>query len=363
MNDANKRKAIEKWQRDREKENESFKKIIDEINQECQTNYNREDKALIDKIRLWKEQNMLCLYTGNTIGMCDLFNDLKYDFEHTIPASMSFDNELKNLSIADSKYNREVKSNKIPFKCPNYFEEMTIEGIRCKAIISTLEIVFGEITIEEKKERKVSCEKTDHLMNQIDFWVNESKKASTKERKDYCIQQRHLNRFELEYWRKKLETFTCVEYKAGWRNSQLRDTQVVTKYALPFLKTVFKKVEVQKGSVTDDFRKIYKVQPRLEKKKRDKHTHHAIDAALLTLIPPAAIRDKILLRYNEANDKHLPYHESVRQWANFDGQTLRNWIEEETLINFQAQQRTITETYKNVRKRGKQQFVMPFAIW
>lgn len=347
LNDSNKRKAIEKWQRDREKENDGFKKIIDEINEECKTSYNREDKTLIDKIRLWKEQNMLCMYTGNTIGMCDLINDTKYDFEHTIPASMSFDNELKNLTIADAKYNREVKSNRIPFLCPNY-----------ESILSNLEIMFGAITITitKKNERKVSSKRTDDLIKKINENVIESKKASTKDRKDLCIQQRHLNRFELEYWRKKLDTFTCVEYKAGWRNSQLKDTQIVTKYALPYLKTVFKKVEVQKGSVTDDFRKIYKVQPREEKKKRDKHTHHAIDAMVLTLIPQAAIRDKILLRYNEGNDKKLPYHESVRQWKNFDGQTIKNWIEEETLINFQAQSRTITDTYKNVRKRGKQQF-------
>lgn len=362
LNDANRRKAIEKWQRDREKENNEYKKIIDEINQECQTSYDREDKILIDKIRLWKEQNMLCIYTGETINMCDLFNGIKYDFEHTIPASMSFDNELKNLTIASSKYNREIKNNRIPFDCPNYKEEKAIFGIKCKPILSTLESIFGNITIEEKitkgqNKRTVTSERTDEINRKIDYWINESKKASTKDRKDYCIQQRHLNKFELEYWRKKLETFTIKEYKAGWRNSQLKDTQVVTKYALPFLKTVFKRVDAQKGSVTDDFRKIYKIQPRLEKKKRDKHSHHAVDAWVLTLIPPAAIRDKILFRYNEANDNNLPYHESVRQWDNFNGQSIKKWIEDETLINFQAEQRTITDTYKNVRKRGKQQFV------
>jgi CRISPR-associated endonuclease Csn1 len=362
LNDANRRKAIEKWQRDREKENNEYKKIIDEINQECQTSYDREDKTLIDKIRLWKEQEMHCPYTGEMINMCDLFNGLKYDFEHTVPASMSFDNELKNLTIASSKYNREIKNNRIPFDCPNYTEEKIILGITSKPILSTLELMFGEITIEEKiskgeNKRTVTSERTDQIKGQIDFWINESKKASTKDRKDYCIQQRHLNKFELEYWRKKLETFTIKEYKAGWRNSQLKDTQVVTKYALPFLKTVFKKVEVQKGSVTDDFRKIYKIQPRLEKKKRDKHSHHAIDAMVLTLIPSAAIRDKILFRYNEANDKNLHYHESVRQWDNFNGQLIKQSIEDETLINFQAEYRTITDTYKNVRKRGKQQFV------
>src|SRR5690606_3928013 len=92
------------------------------------------------------------------------------------------------------------------------------------------------------------------------------------------------------------------------------------KYALPFLKTVFNKVDVQKGNITADFRKIYKVQDRLEKKERAKHSHHAIDAAVLTLIPPAAVRDKILLRYNEANENKQGYHEKPKQWNNFHQQ-------------------------------------------
>jgi CRISPR-associated endonuclease Csn1 len=176
---------------------------------------------------------------------------------------------------------------------------------------------------------------------------------------------KHIAKMHLDYWRYKLQTFTTKEYKAGWRNSQLRDTQTITKYALPFLKTVFSKVDVQKGEITAQFRKIYKVQPRQEKKERSKHSHHAIDAAVLTLIPPAATRDKILERFNEANDKKQGYHEKPKQWDKFhQNQILR--IEDEVLINYQAQHRTLTPTYKNERKRGQLQFVkekIPNGKW
>lgn len=359
LNDSNKRKAIEKWQRDRERENDEFKKIVDEINIDCKTNYDRDNKTLLEKIRLWKEQNMRCMYTGQTIKMCDLFNGSKYDFEHTIPASMSFDNEMKNLTISDSRYNREVKGKNIPFDCPNYEGESQTY----LPILLNIEQLFGKITIEEKitkgkKVRQVSSFKTDQLINNIESWVNQTKIASTKERKDYCIQQRHLYRFELDYWRKKLETFTCTEYKAGWRNSQLRDTQVITKFALPYLKTVFKRIEVQKGSVTADFREIFEIQPKLEKKSRDTHAHHAIDAAVLTLIPPSFTRDKILLAYNEAKDNKTGkvYHEKPNGWKEFNASDIIA-IEKDVLINFQPQYRTLTDTKKNIRKRGKQQFV------
>jgi CRISPR-associated endonuclease Csn1 len=343
LNDANRRKAIERWQRERERENDEFKKMIQENPEAANFNLDITKKSIVDKYRLWIEQNRMCLYTGAMISFSDLFNGIKFDFEHTIPASISFDNELKNLTITDGLYNRQVKGNKFPTQLPNYDRDASIDGRMYSAIKPRVEFM----------EKKVA-----DLETLFEEWTNKTKFASTKDIKDACVQRRHLIKFDLDYWRKKLQTFTLTEYKAGWRNSQLRDTQVVTKYAIPYLKTVFHKVEVEKGSVTSDFREIYGIQPRKEKKDRSKHSHHAVDAAVLTLIPPAAIRDQILLRYNESKDKHqnITHHEPVKNWSNFQPYHIIS-IEDEVLINFQPQQRTLVATYKNVRKRGKQQFV------
>ncbi len=337
LNDTNKRKAIERWQRAKEKENDTYKKTIDEINKESKTDFNREDKNIIDKIRLWEEQMRTCIYTGKTIGLCDVLNGVKYDYEHSIPASMSFDNELKNLTIADSYYNREIKKKKLPFECPNYEND----ALGFSAILPRLDFIRNKI---------------EHYEPLYDRYKYFAKNAQTKDSKDRNIVDKHIAKMHLDYWSYKLITFTTTEYKEGWRNSQLRDTQTITKYALPFLKTVFNKVDVQKGSITADFRKIFKIQNRLEKKERTKHSHHAIDAAVLTLIPPAAIRDKILLRYNEANENKQGYHEKPKQWNNFHQQHIIG-IEDEVLINYQADHRTLTPTFKTVRKRGKVQFV------
>jgi CRISPR-associated endonuclease Csn1 len=344
LNDANMRKAIEKYQRDREKENDEYKKKIKEISDEYKLDLDLASKDIVDKYRLWLEQGQTCLYTGKIINCKDLFDGSKYNFEHTIPASMSFDNELKNLTIADIGYNMNIKKNKIPFECPNYDKLVTLNGAEYTPIEPRLTYM---------------TEKAENLSNLLEDWVNKTKFAPTKEMKDNCIQRRHILKMELNYWRKKLDTFTCKEYKSGWRNSQLKDTQIVTKYALPYLKTIFERVEVQKGSVTAAFREIFKIQPRLEKKARSKHSHHAIDAAVLTLIPSSAMRDKILLRYNEEKDKNAnttTYHEKPRNWANFETYFILS-IEDEVLNNFQARHRTLIVTKKNVRKRGKQQFV------
>lgn len=248
LNNANMRKAIERWQRDREKENENFKNQIEEMNEECGTSYNVNDKNLIDKIRLWEEQKHLCVYTGKTIGLCDVLNGGKYDYEHTIPASMSFDNELKNLTISDKTYNQQVKGKRLASECPNYDQEFNYNGITYQPILDTLQTMFGTIwseekTIKGKKEKTgvYKCDKIKDLENQYQEWVD--KTSDDKQIKDNIIIKRHYLKMQLNYWRSKFQSFTIKEYKAGWRNSQLKDTQTITKYTLPYLKTVFENVE------------------------------------------------------------------------------------------------------------------------
>jgi CRISPR-associated endonuclease Csn1 len=360
LNDANKRKAIERWQREREKENDIYKKEIIEINKECNTSFNENDKNLIDKIRLWNEQKKQCLYTGKTISLCEILDGSKYDFEHSIPASMSFDNELKNLTIADKTFNQRVKGKKLPSECPNYENEYFFNGIAYPPILNTMQIMFGklkevEIKVKQKTLKVRTFARIEDLENHLEEW--KLKKSDDKDINDNIIQRRYLIKMELDYWRKKLQTFTATEFKAGWRNSQLKDTQTITKYALPYLKTVFDKVEVQKGNITSDFRKIYKIQTKFDKKDRTKHSHHAIDAAVLTLIPPAAIRDKILHNYNASKENNIDYHDKPTQWNSFETKYILN-IENEVLINYLAEHKTLTPTYKTVRKRGKVEFVI-----
>src|SRR5690606_2543985 len=129
--------------------------------------------------------------------------------------------------------------------------------------------------------------KVDDLYNQIDFWKAKSKKAMDKNEKDNAIRQRHLRQMEYDYWKNKLDRFTRTEVPQGFVNSQLIDTQIITKYAFHYLKTVFSKVDVINGRNTAQFRKIFGVQSKEKTKDRSKHYHHAIDAAVLTLIPSA----------------------------------------------------------------------------
>lgn len=363
LNDANKRWAIQTYQRYREDENKEFAKAIIGVAKEKYPNLNENDadnidkvrlwweqmengeevyktiKALkedVDKYRLWKEQGCQCLYTGKMISLTDLFDGTSYDFEHTLPLSKSFDNSLSNKTIADADYNRRIKKNQMPTKLANYNQpENGFPAI--------------EPLLERWKEKVIS------LKQKI-----EKNKLATKgairsgdvKRKNELVQQRHLDDFAFDYWNKKVQTFTLTELPNWWKNSQLVDTQIISKYARTYLKTLFTKVDVQKGRINAEFRNIYGIMGD-EKKDRSKHSHHAKDAAVLTLIPGSAKREAILEKYYEAKENGKKYQE--KPYKHFEISHVLK-IEENVLVNHVTKDQTLSETKKKVRKRGKIEF-------
>lgn len=386
LNDANKRWAIETWQRQREAENMEFAAAIDELaKQEKVTadsknvsdidkmrlwyEQNNEEsvpeisetkkeikgirwtenkkqsykeitakKTAIEKYRLWKEQNCICIYTGQIISMSDLFDINVIDFEHTLPRSKSFDDSLANKTVCFKAYNRTVKRNKLPSELQNYEQD----GGGYTAILPRLK------NWEEKIER---------IKQQIDFWQTKSKKAADKQWKDDAIRQKHLWKMELEYWSSKVERFKVQEITSGFKNSQLVDTQLISKYAMHYLKTFFEKVDVQKGEVTAIFRKIYAIQPQDfdEKKDRSKHSHHAKDATVLTLIPQAAKREEILKAYFETLERGDRF-QTLRPFPAFNVNFIFE-IDDNILINSLNNIQFLSKAKKIIRKRGKVQLV------
>lgn len=312
LNDANVRSAIATFDEMRTKENEEIAKLLkelfptrdlsyedqklgryaieqiagatDSIIKQKENLYKKSLDERIKKYRLWKEQKFQCIYTGKFISLSQLFDDNCCDKEHTIPRSLSFDDSQANQTVCDSYYNRYIKSNSIPSQLPNYDKDVTINGVTYTAILPRL---------------KPWIDRVNKLRDNVEFWKFQSKIAQDKDRKDQCIQQRHLWQMELDYWQAKVERFTMTEVTSGFRNSQLVDTRIITKYAYHYLRSVFTRVDVQKGTVTSAYRKMLGIQSIDEKKNREQHSHHAIDAATLTVIPVPAKREKMLKLYYE----------------------------------------------------------------
>lgn len=228
------------------------------------------------KFQLWKEQNHICLYTEETISISEFIGATpKYDIEHTIPQSAGGDSTKMNLTLCQSKYNRDVKGTRLPSQLPEH-----------EAILQR---------ISGWKDKYEDLNKQVHKYKHIS--------ASTKEQKDSLIQKRHKLSLERDYWRGKYERFTMTEVPEGFSRRQGTDISVISRYARLYLKSVFHQVYTVKGLATSDFRKIWGIQEEYAKKQRVNHTHHCIDAIVIACIGPNEYAKLAQYYHNEENHK------------------------------------------------------------
>lgn len=259
LNDANKRNAIAAYTKENQNKNdEACKKIRNLFKAETGNDIEPTDADVL-KYVLWEEQGHICLYTGKQIRISDFVGaNPKFDIEHTIPRSVGGDSTKMNLTLCDSRFNRDVKKTKLPTELSNHDEIMT--------------------RINEWKEKYESLE------GQIRKQKKLSKGASSKEQKDGIIRKRHLLELQRDYWRGKYLRFTMESVPEGFRRRQGTDISVISKYARLYLKSLFKHVYTVKGIATSDFRKIWGIQKVYSKKERVNHVHHCIDAIVIACI-------------------------------------------------------------------------------
>ncbi|MBP5577609.1 MAG: type II CRISPR RNA-guided endonuclease Cas9 [Treponema sp.] len=293
VNDKNWRKAIEDFQKDNEKKNAVYKARIIELCKECGFEIEPTDSD-IKKFRLWKEQNEICPYTGKKISICDLFGPHpKFDFEHTIPRSLSYDDSLENLTLCDSDFNRNVKKQHIPSDLPN-FEE----------IIRRFEKMY-EAKIDECLS---AIERNKTRGGYID--------PEIKNRK---IVARHKAQLELDYYKGKLRRFMAKEVTSGFKHSQLNDTRIITKFALQYLRSVFDHTFPVKGSMTDTFKRQWGLLDREESKDRTNYRHHAVDALTIACVDRTKFNLLSEAVRASADGVHLKF---AKPWDSFDKDVL-----------------------------------------
>ena len=267
LNDANRRWAIQAWQRENEKDRERCRKEIEKYID------NPTDTDIL-KYQLWEEQNHKCLYTGEEIRITDfLGKNPKYDIEHTIPRSAGGDSTKMNLTLCSNRYNRDVKKTKLPTQLASHVDILErIKGWKEK---------FEDI---DRQIRKIS-----------------TKGASSKEEKDIKIRRCHLLSLQRDYWRGKYQRFTMTEVPEGFSRRQGTDISVISRYARMYLKSVFKQVYIIKGIATSDFRKMWGIQEEYTKKERVNHVHHCIDAITIACIGKTEY-DKLAQFYHDSDE-------------------------------------------------------------
>lgn len=370
LNDNNKRAAIERYQRNREDNRKRFRQFLTQYKEQVRKDINVEEniskfemwteqnfekvkdekgkdvsrnaqihkeKKELKRYELWIEQKGQCMYTGKMISISQLFSS-EIDIMHTIPRSLLPDNTMANQTVGFSRYNRDLQKQQLPKQCDNYYKDVEGWGTQIEARLDNW------ITVRD---------------NWKELYESRLKPQGGEDEalKNKRIQEKHYFKMHFDYWQDKVSRFTADEVNKGWARRQLVDTQMVSKYAREFLKTYFKTVSVQKGSVTAEFRKMYGFQEQDEIKSRNRHTHHAIDAAVLTLIPSnSSLRERMLTRMYEIYESQGRQYTTV-PYPGFSSQALINNIETTTLIVNYEKDNILKETSKIVRKRGRIQYV------
>lgn len=330
LNDANRRKAIEQYQREREAENRKF---AEEIRLQYTAETGREITPSEDEVlkyRLWEEQQHVCPYTGRQIRISDFIGaNPGFDIEHTLPRARGGDDSQMNKTLCENRFNRDTKRAKLPTELSNHAEIM------------------------ERIESFGWREKVETLRKQIAAQVRKSKSAATKDARDEAIQRRHYLQMQFNYWRGKYERFTMTEVPEGFSNRQGIDIGIIGKYARLYLKTVFDRIYTVKGSTTAAFRKMWGLQEEYARKERVNHVHHCIDAITIACIGRREydrwaqyMADEEQFRYGESGK---PRYE--KPWPTFTEDVKA--VADELFVAHHTPDNMAKQTRKKLRIRGR----------
>lgn len=321
LKNANERKALQSWQRDRENLHKEYSARIQEHFENAGIKREPSENDIL-KYQLWEEQEHKCIYTGDSIGISDfLGNAPSFDIEHTIPRSLSFDNSQQNKTLCQNKFNRDTKRNKIPSELANHIEILSrIEKWKDK---------YEELDIKIQKLRKVS--------------------TSDKVSKDRVIQNKHKTTIERNYWRNKHERFAMEDIPSGFKNSQMVDIGIITKYSRLYMKTLFDKVYTVKGNTVADFRKLWGL-----KKTRVNHIHHCIDAITIACMTKQNY-ENLAKYYHDSEEMYIARSDKKpnvsKPWETFTEDV--KGIEKEVLVSHYTPDNLPKQSKKKLRKRGK----------
>lgn len=301
LNDANKRWAIGAWNKEQEKKRKGAYDEIKKLYEEATGLDIEPTDDDITKYLLWEEQNHICIYTNNRIGITQFVgSNPEYDIEHTIPRSVGGENIMSNFTLCSRRYNRDIKKAKMPSEL----------GADYDGILER--IASWKEKIEELRKNK------DRVRTYS---------GMAKDVKDRLIRKKHLLDIELKYWQDKYNRFLLKEAPEGFARRQGAGIGLVGKYAGLYLKTLFHKpddrsksnVRTIKGSTTAEFRKMWGLQDEFEKKSRDNHIHHCIDAIVIACIDTGSYNE--VARYYQQLEEYERNHNNKpsypKPWASF----------------------------------------------
>lgn len=222
-----------KLESDMKENNARNEKIIEQLKNE----YNISNPSGMDivKLKLFNEQNGICLYSLKSFDITRLFEDGYVDVDHIIPYSISYDDSYNNKVLVFSSENRQ-KGNKIP-----------------------MQYLTGE------------------RRDKFEIYVNQ-------------------NIHNLRKRQKLLKNELTKEDVEGFKERNLQDTKHISRVMLNLLNDYLefapsntnkiKRVTAVNGAVTGYVRKRWGI----NKVREDGDLHHAVDAVVIACVTDGMIR-------------------------------------------------------------------------
>ncbi|MCL6538120.1 MAG: type II CRISPR RNA-guided endonuclease Cas9 [Acidothermus sp.] len=243
------REEIAKEQRDREKERERAReRLLKELGLQ------QPSAQDIEKVLLADEQEWQCIYTGRSFGMSELINSGALEVDHIIPWSWCFDNTRANKVVCLASANRE-KGNRTP---------------------------------------------RDAFGGDIQRWNEILARAERLQQHTGSLGRKKFER--LQWTREEVEN----RY-SDFAERQLNDTRYAARLAADYIGLLFggridenhrRVVKTLSGPITAILRREWGLNGILtmaggeatDRKSRDDHRHHAIDAIVIALCTEAMVQ-------------------------------------------------------------------------
>ncbi len=242
------RKAIENENKENQARNQSIVQTLTENGIVTPTGQQ------IIKVKLYREQNGVCLYSGKSINfetmLCD---DNAYQVDHIVPFSRSNNDGITNKTLVLTEENQK-KGNQTPFE---YFGA---DEKRWKEFAARVESIY--------KTRDIKT--SDKATNAINYKYN-------------------------GYAMKKKQNLLLQDYKNdSWNVRALNDTRYITRFIQNYLRQMVdfaegeekQRVIAPNGTTTAYLRKRWG----LAKDRAEDVLHHAKDAAIVAAIDQSIVR-------------------------------------------------------------------------
>ena len=242
------RKAIENDNKENQARNQSIIQMLNENGVVTPTGQQ------IIKVKLYREQNGVCLYSGKTIDFETMLrDDNAYQVDHIVPFSRSNNDGITNKVLVLTEENQK-KGNQTPFE---YFG---VDEKRWKEYVARIESTY--------KTRDIKT--SDKATNAINYKYN-------------------------GYAMKKKQNLLLQDYKNdSWNVRALNDTRYITRFIQNYLRQNVdfaegeekQRVIAPNGTTTAYLRKRWG----LAKDRAEDVLHHAKDAAVVAAIDNSIVR-------------------------------------------------------------------------